>query len=72
MFFRMHAIPIKGKSTAGIRPVFMLVDESVMKALDKLIEQRPQNWTISNYIFARKVILYRVVSLSVVLRKVLC
>lgn len=52
-FSRMHAVRVKGKSTRGIRGVYVLIDEEVKEALNRLIHSRPNTSPASDYLFAR-------------------
>lgn len=49
----MHALEVKGKSTRGIRSVFVLIDQQIVAALDVLIKSRPASAPNSDYIFSR-------------------
>lgn len=48
---RMLAVRVKGKSTRAIRPVYVLVDKNIEKAIDSLIANRVNN--ASDFIFTR-------------------
>lgn len=49
----MHALEVKGKSTRGIRGVFVLIDKDQMLAIEKMIDSRPATSPLSDYMFAR-------------------
>lgn len=49
----MHALQVMGKSTSGVRPVYVLIDKRIMEAIDFLQSNRPSQFTISDYVFAR-------------------
>lgn len=50
---RMTAVEVKGKSTRGLRAVFVLIDNDVQKAIDTLIPLRPAKSPYSEHLFAR-------------------
>lgn len=49
----MHALEVKGKSTRGIRKVFVLIGIQEKAALERLITLRPSTSPSSKYVFAR-------------------
>lgn len=49
----MHALEVKGKSTRGIRGVFVLIDNKWKAAIDRLIGNRPDSYMKTDYLFAR-------------------
>ena len=49
----MHALRVKGKSTRGIRGVYVLIDESLKQRIQQIIDTRPEKSPRSDYIFAR-------------------
>jgi serine kinase of HPr protein (carbohydrate metabolism regulator) len=48
----MKLVEVRGKSTRGLRRVFVLVDNQSQRAIDAVIENRP---FASDFIFARYV-----------------
>jgi hypothetical protein len=49
----MLALEVKGKSTRGIRGVYVLVDAHIQKAIERLLVSRPPGNPASDYLFAR-------------------
>ena len=49
----MHALQVKGKSTRGVREVFILIDIKVRSAMDKMLSLRPEDSPTSEFVFAR-------------------
>lgn len=54
ILFRTHCLQVKGKSVCGIRPVYVLIEELIVKAIDTiLITHKPTSYTVSNFLFSR-------------------
>lgn len=52
-YCRMHLIEVRGKSTRQIRKVYILLDEQMKTAVEKIINSRPDKSPVTEYVFAR-------------------
>lgn len=52
-FDKMIAIKVQGKPTRGIRPIHVLIEETIHEAIEKLLLSRPASIPASDYPFAR-------------------